>query len=363
MPEWAEHVGPRLAGLRLSPAREAEIVEELSQHLDQRYEELRRGGAADAEARRLALAELLEPDTLANYMRPLRQATQPLPITPGAPRSFLFRDLWQDLRYAARMLRKEPGFAAAAVLTLALGIGANSAIFALVDATLLRPLPFPDPERLVHVWERTDRTPRGRVSPLNLLDWNEQSRSFEIIAGFVPNVGGMVMRGADGMPETVPRQWVTSGVFDALGVKAISGRTFRPSDDAARGNVVVLSESFWRARFQADADVVGRDIRLDGELYTVVGVVPDQAQVIGRSSIWALATIQGAPPRARGQYALRAIGRLKPGVTFEAADGEMAVIAQGLARARAEVLGRQRDYFGARPTRGFPGSTGVLCRD
>ena len=169
-----------------------------------------------------------------------------------------------------------PGFAAAAVLTLALGIGANSAIFSLVDATLLRPLPFPDPERLVHVWERTDRTPRGRVSPLNLLDWNEQSRSFEIIAGFVPNVGGMVMRGADGMPETVPRQWVTSGVFDALGVKADLGLDVSFLDDARpRGNVVVLGGSFWRARFQADPDVVGRDIRLDGELYTVVGVVPD----------------------------------------------------------------------------------------
>ncbi|MGH9348774.1 MAG: ABC transporter permease [Vicinamibacterales bacterium] len=261
-----------------------------------------------------------------------RQANLPRPITPGAPGRSLFGDLRQDLRYAARMLRQQPGFAAAAVLTLGLGIGANSAIFALVDATVLRPLPFPDPERLVMIWERTGTSRRGGVAPLNLRDWNEQNRTFDLMAAFVPSVGGMVMGGADGTAETVPRQWVTAGLFDALGVRPIAGRTFLPSDDRQRSRVVVLSEAFWRTRFNADPGVVGRDIRLDGSPYTVVGVVPNAVQVLGRTSIWALLAIQGAPPAARGVYPFRAIGRLKPDVTLEAADADMAAVAEGLAR-------------------------------
>jgi putative ABC transport system permease protein len=332
MPRWTEHLRPRLAGLRLNPAREAEIVEELSQHLEQRYEELRGAGASEPEARRLAMEELLEPEALANYMRSLRQANVPPPMVPGTPGRFLLGDLWQDLRYAARMLRKQPGFSAAAVLTLALGIGANSAIFALVDATLLRPLPFPDPERLVMVWERTERSRRGSVAPLNLVDWNERNRTFDAIAGFVPNVGGMVMSAADGTAETVPRQWVTAGVFDALGVRAIAGRTFLRSDDTQRANVVVLSEAFWRARFNADPTVVGRDVRLDGSPYTVVGVVPKAAQLVGRTSIWAMISIQGAPAGARSAYVLQSIGRLKPGVALDAAEADMAAVADGLAQ-------------------------------
>jgi len=331
MPDWTEHLRPRLARLRLSPAREAEIVEELSQHLEQRYEELRDGGTGADDARGLAIAELLEPEALADYMRTLRQANVPPPITPGAPGRFLLGDLWQDLRYAVRMLRKHPGFTAAAVLTLALGIGANSAMFALADATLLRPLPFPDPERLVMVWERSETSLRGQVSPLDLVDWNERNRSFDRIAGFVPNVGGMVMSGADGTAESVPRQWVTAGIFDALGVTAIAGRTFLPSDDVERASVVVLSEAFWRARFDADPSVVGSDIRLDGSPWTVVGVVPNQAQLL-RTSIWALRPIHGLPAAARGGRWLRAIGRLKPGGAIEAASADMAAVAEGLAR-------------------------------
>ena len=331
MPEWTGHLRRRLAPLRLDPAREAEIVEELSQHLDERYDELRRGGAGEAEARRLAIEELREPDALADSLRPLRQANAREPVAPGTPGRSLFRDLVQDLRHAARMLRREPGFATAAVLTLALGIGANGAIFALVDATLLRPLPFPDPERLVMVWERSETSLRGNVAPPNLVDWDERNRTFDRIAGFTPNVGGMVLSGADGTAESVPRQWVTAGIFDALGVRAIVGRTFLPSDDVARAPVVVLSEAFWRARFEADPGVVGRDIRLDGSPWTVVGVVPDEAQLL-RTAIWALRPILGAPPAARGARSLQAIGRLKPGVAIEAGGADLAAIAEGLAR-------------------------------
>jgi putative ABC transport system permease protein len=238
----------------------------------------------------------------------------------------------QDVTYAMRNLRRQPAFTTVVVLTLALAIGANSAIFALVDATLLRPLPFPDPGRLVMVWERNATLDRGGVAPLNLLDWNERNRTFDRISGFVPSVGGMVMSGADGTADTVPRQWVLAGIFDVLGIKAIAGRTFLDSDDRQRANVVVLSEGFWRTRFNAEPGVVGRDIRLDGEPYTVVGVVPQEAQVLGRASIWALVPITGAPPAARRAYFLRAVGRLKPGLTLEAANADLAGVAEGLAR-------------------------------
>ena len=241
-------------------------------------------------------------------------------------------ELRDDVKFAVRQLRHSPAFAFVAAMTLALGIGANSAIFALVDATLLRPLPFRDPDRLVMLWERTDATAHDGVAPLNLVDWEARSRSFDRIGGFVSGVGGMVMAGADGTAETVSRQWVTAGVFDALGVTPIVGRTFGPSDDRRRVKVVVLSESFWKARFNADRSVVGRDLRLDGELYTVVGVVPDASQLIGRSSIWAMVAIQGAPPQARGAHVLQTIGRLKPAVTLDAAAADLTAVAAGLAR-------------------------------
>ena len=163
MPEWRELLRERLAALELDGAREAEIIEELSQHLDERYDELRLDGVSDDEARRLAMSELLDDGALDRFMRPLRQAHTPPPIAAGAPRAGLLRDLWQDLRYAVRMLRRDRAFAVAAILTLALGIGANSAIFALVDTTLLRPLPFPNADRLVLLLESSRTSPRGGI--------------------------------------------------------------------------------------------------------------------------------------------------------------------------------------------------------
>jgi len=241
-------------------------------------------------------------------------------------------ELRDDLTFAVRQLRGSPAFTIVAALTLALGIGANSAIFALVDATLLRPLPFSAPDRLVMVWERSDASPRSRVAPLNLLDWNERNRTFDLLAGFIPFFGGMVMNGADGTAETVARQWVTAGFFDVLGIKAIVGRTFLPSDDSRQSNVVVLSEAFWRTRFNADPTVVGRDLRLDGDLYTVVGVAPREFQLLGRTSIWALVSTSGRHPGMRRAYVLQVIGRLKPDVRIEAAGSDLTAIAAGLAK-------------------------------
>ena len=235
------------------------------------------------------------------------------------------------MRFALRQLRGSPAFALVAVITLALGIGANSAIFALVDATLLRPLPFRDPDRLVMLWERSETSAHGRVAPMNMLDWNERNQSFDQIAGFIASVGGMVMNGADGTAETVPRQWVTAGFFDVLGVTPIAGRTFTPADDRQRLDVVVLSEPFWRARFNADPSVVGREIRLDGDLFTVVGIVPGHSQLLGRISMWALIPIEPRP-ELRTAYFLQAIGRLKPGVTLASAASDMTSVSEGLTR-------------------------------
>ena len=332
MPDWNGDLRQRLATLRLSPTREAEIIEELAQHLDQRYEELRAAGRTDDDARRTATLELDDSEALARHMRRLRQSQVSPPVTPGVPsRGSWARELWQDLRYAARALRRQPGFAVVAILTLALGIGANSAIFALVDATLLRPLPFGDPDRLVMLNERSATSERGAASPLNMTDWNVRNRTFEVIAGYINGVGGMVMTGADGLAENVSRQWVTAGFFDALGIRPIAGRTFLPDDDTRRANVLVLSEGFWRSRFNADPEIVGRDVRLDGMPFTVVGVVPRHFQLLAGTSIWAVQPILGAPPQARTLYWFQAVGRMKPGVTLETARADLAVVADNLA--------------------------------
>ncbi|MGH9311393.1 MAG: ABC transporter permease, partial [Vicinamibacterales bacterium] len=240
-------------------------------------------------------------------------------------------EFMQDVTFASRQLRRSPSFTLVAALTLALGIGANSAIFALVDRTLLRPLPVPGADRLVMMWERSRASARGPVSPLNLLDWRDRSRTFESMAGASPGVGGMVMGGADGTTETVPRQWVTAGFFDVLGVGPVAGRTFLPSDESQRANVVVMAEGLWRTRFNADPGVVGRDIRFDGTPYTVVGVVPDTSQLLGNTDIWAMVPIARVPA-LRTAYGLRAIGRLKPGVAIEAAQSDLEAVAEGLAR-------------------------------
>src|SRR5262249_46798015 len=152
MPNWAEHVRPRLSPLRLTPPREAEIVEELSQHLDDRWRELIAGGASPDEAKRLALADFRDGNVLAQYMAPLRQAHSASAIVPGAANGHLLSELWQDLRYTVRTLVKAPGFSLAVIGALALGIGPTTAIFSIVYATLLAPMPYPNPDQIVLVW-------------------------------------------------------------------------------------------------------------------------------------------------------------------------------------------------------------------
>jgi putative ABC transport system permease protein len=303
-----------------------EIDEELELHLELRTRELVERGVDPRTARELALKRMGD-------VARVRQTCADV----GRKRDREMRilqwldELRTDVRFAFRQLRQAPVFALIAIITLALGIGANSAIFALVDATLLRPLPYGDPSRLVAIYETTATNRRDYVSPLNMLDWNSRSTTIERIAGYTPNVGGMVMAGADGNAETVSRQWVTSEIFDVLGVKPIAGRTFSQTDEKQRANVAVMSESFWRTRFNADPAIVGGVLRLDGMMFTIVGIVPKEFQLIGQSSLWAMRSTTNLPPRARGAHVLSAVGRLKPGVSVAAAASDLSSVASALA--------------------------------
>ena len=257
-----------------------EIDEELALHIELRQRELVERGMDPAAARTVALERMGDVTRVKRTLVDLgRKRDREMRMT------LWLEELRDDVKFAFRQLWNAPVFTLIAVTTLALGIGANSAIFALVDATLLRPLPFGDPDRLVTIYETTATSNRGFASPLNMQDWNARSRTFDLIAGYTPSVGGMVMAGADGNAETVSRQWVSAAIFDVLGVKAIAGRTFLPSDEQQRARVVVMSEGFWRSRFNADPSIVGRELRLDGGLWTVVGIVPKDFQLSAPSSI------------------------------------------------------------------------------
>jgi putative ABC transport system permease protein len=241
-------------------------------------------------------------------------------------------ELRDDVRFAFRQLTRSPGFASVAVATLALGIGANSAIFALADATLLRPLAFPDADRLVMLHERTPTNDRGRVAPFEAADWAEFNRTFEAMAAM--NTARRALIGADGSGEQIRMQMVGVQFFDVFPVRPIVGRTFVPSDDHPNPDALVLSEHVWRIRFGSDPDIVGRRIRIDSETFTVVGVVPDNFRVLAPSSAWNILPTAFARSSGGVAHFLSVIGRLRPGVTLADAQADMAAVAQSIAERR-----------------------------
>jgi len=242
---------------------------------------------------------------------------------------------WQDVRYAARTLRKAPGFTAVAVVVLALGIGANSAMFSLVDAALVRPLPFGDPEHLVMLWERAPADAHSRVAPLNFLDWSEQNHTFAAMAAVAG--GDSTLTGTSGTAERIPGQAVTHAFFDVLGIKPIAGRTFLPDDATPRPNVVVISERFWRSRFAADPTLIGRAITLDGQLRTVIGVVPADFQVFFPSDCWMLLRPSPRVAAQRRSRYMQVVARLKADVTLEQARADMGLVAENISRLSPET--------------------------
>jgi putative ABC transport system permease protein len=236
--------------------------------------------------------------------------------------------LAQDLRYAFRLLARAPGFTAVAATVLALGIGANSAIFSVVDAALLRPLPWHKPAELTVLWEHPPGYRTSRVSPLNFQDWHDQNRVFSGLAAIGGNSPTLLTPSG---PEQIPGQSVTSEFFGLLGIAPLVGRTFTADDDRRQASVVMLGEKLWRSRFGADPNIAGRAVTLSGKTSIVVGVVPAGFQFLFPSDIWTLFTVNRSPEQRRMHY-LQVIGRLKPGVSMPQAESAMAAIARHIAQ-------------------------------
>src|SRR6266567_5250067 len=239
MPDFKEEIRKPVAALQLSPAREAEIVEELSQHLDDQYEQSLSRGATEEEAYGAALTGLAESDLLARELKRVERSVQSEPLTLGNERTNLLSDLVQDLRYGLRMIAKTPAVSSIAIIALALGIGANTAIFSVVDTVLLRPLPFNQPDQLVMVWENATHLgfPKDTPSPANFLDWRQQNHVFSAMAALAPqsfNLTGV------GEAERLDGRRVSANLFDLLGVKPLLGRNFVPDEDKPGTKVALL---------------------------------------------------------------------------------------------------------------------------
>ncbi|HEY0170245.1 MAG TPA: ABC transporter permease, partial [Pyrinomonadaceae bacterium] len=332
MPDWKKEVRARLSGLRLTPTREAEIVEELSQHLEDRYEQALAGGAPEEEARRDVLQELTEGDLLAQGLGRVERPLGREPVAFGSPRRMgMLGDFGQDLRYGVRVLWKNPGFTAVAVIALALGIGANSAIFSVVNAVLLRPLPYKDPDRLVMVWEENAKSgyPKDTPAAANFVDWRGQNQVFEGMAAVAEQ--DFNLTGA-GEPERLSGRSVSAELFPLLGVAPHAGRVFTPEEDRPGANrVVVISHGLWQRRFGADQGVLGKTLILNGEAHTVVGVMPAHFQFPSRlDELWVPIAFTPQQAANRGRHYLEVVARLKPGVALERAQAEMSTIAARL---------------------------------
>jgi predicted permease len=310
----------RLGGLVRQQARDRELDEELESHLALHVDDGVRGGLSYDEARRQAVLKLGGIEGTKERYRDRR----------GVP---LLDQLARDVRYAVRALSHRPGFATAAILVLALGIGANTAIFSVVHAVLLAPLPYADQDRLVFVWHTPPQSgfpgmSRFAVSPANYLDWRAQSRSFERMA--VIRFRALNLTGTD-RPEALRGAAVPADFFPLLGVQPIVGRTFLPEEDrpGAR-HVVILSEGLWTRRFGADRRIVGRTISLGGQPFTVVGVMGAAVRMPDWAQLWTPLAWTEKERAVRSNHNAVVIARLAPSVTLSKAQAEMDTISRRL---------------------------------
>jgi putative ABC transport system permease protein len=237
---------------------------------------------------------------------------------------------WHDLRYGARMLLKQPGFTLVVVLTLALGIGANTAIFSVVNAVLLRPLPFKDPAQLVMVWNNGAAAAGGDRTPLavaDLLDWRAQNHSFESIGAFQNGIFNYL---SSDVPEQVRGASVTSNFFSLLGVAPQLGRDFQPADEQVGvPRTILISDRFWRLHFGADRQVVGRSVNLNGVSTTIIGVMPAKVDFPDKEvDLWR--ALQLEAPVRRGPYFLTGVARMNPGVSVQQARSDSRTLKSNL---------------------------------
>jgi putative ABC transport system permease protein len=317
---WLRGLYRRVRALLRSESIHGEIDEEMRFHIDMRTEENVRRGMTPEKARREAERR---------FGRLTRVKEQGYEVRGGR----WLETFWQDCRYGARSLRKSRAFTVAALVTLALGIGANTAIFSVVEAVLLRALPYRDADRVVLLWEnnRMRGRPHNVVNPENFLDWRDQSASFDEMAAFVDQRYNLT---GGGEPEEVAAQATTPNLFQLLGAQPLLGRALMPGDgESGREEVAVIGHGLWQRRFGGSPDVVGRVVTLDGKGVTVVGVMPPdfkwfikENSLSGKpAEVWVPLTFSEQRAARRGRY-LSAVARLRPGVTFEQAHAEMDTI-------------------------------------
>ena len=319
---WLYAWRARLRALFDGDRADRELDDELQHHIAREIEVRCTRGVPPAEARRQALAAL-------GGLAPTREHVR------GSRFGAALAEGLRDVRYGLRLLRRHAGFTAATVLTLTLAIGATTAIFSVVDAVLLQPPSFPEPERLVTLWQ-TDPDDGNRpveVAPADFLDWRERARSFERMAAIEP--WSLDFTGA-GEPETFFGSLVTEGFFELLGANAARGRTFLPEEHRPGSGVVVVTHGSWQRRFGGETDIIGRPLVLDGEPYTVIGVLGPNFELgleRGRPErdFFLPKTFAEYEASIRGSGWWHVIGRLRPGVRLEEAQAEMDAVAARLA--------------------------------
>jgi putative ABC transport system permease protein len=333
MPDWHAHVRTALAGLHVRPEREAEIVAELVQHLDDRYRTLLREGATADDARRMTLDELTDPDEIvAELRREPSMSHMPVVVSNGR-RGGTMSSIRQDLQFGLRMIRRNPGFSAIAALTLALGIGANGAVFSVVNALLLRELPYPEPQALVMVWESRPRegVNNNVVSPADFVDWRTREQVFDAIAAHQPMTLNLT---GSGEPERLNAGQVSASFFQVLGVVPALGRDFLAGEEVSdRNQVVILNHGLWQRRFGGNPAIVGTTITLNGRPFEVIGVLPASFRFPDEAiDLWLPLDFTAEPMRARFNHFLKVFARLSPGVTIQRAQEDMDRISAQLHR-------------------------------
>jgi len=309
----------RFRGLLGDQRADRELDDEIKMHLCMLTERYVRQGMTEAEAARAARRQFGNLTLLQEASREMRGIRS-------------IEILFQDLRYGVRMLRKEPGFTLVAVMTLALGIGANSAIFSVVNAVLLRPLPYTSPEQLVQVWEhyRPQNNPRKSVAPANYLDWRAQNRVFERIAAIDP-FPSFNLTGPEG-PDRIQAARTSADFFPLFGATPTLGRYFLSDEEQpGRNRVAVVSHGLWQRRYGSDPQLIGQSVSLNGQSFIVVGVLPPDFRFPrGEFDLAIPLALGGWEAAARGTHPLHVYARLKAGVTLRQAQEEMGAIARRL---------------------------------